>query len=176
MHVKSRLLFLISALLIAVGIGFLLPQRSKLDSPPQVQNQNLPPVVSSTPPPKNTEIPALETSELAANLNAKDFTIQRDLQCLNEIFSAWQTNFPSVGNPVGDNQEITKILCGDNRLRFAFIPPNHPAINSKGELCDRWGTPFFFHSLSANFIEIRSAGPDKHLYTKDDSVLSPGQP
>ena len=60
------------------------------------------------------------------------------------------------------------------RLGFAFIPPGNPAINARGELCDRWGTPFFFHQLSGSQMEIRSAGPDRKLWTPDDEVLTPG--
>ena len=39
-----------------------------------------------------------------------------------------------------------------------------------GELVDRWGTPYFFHSVSAEKMEIVSAGPDKELWTDDDVV------
>jgi hypothetical protein len=77
------------------------------------------------------------------------------------------------GNPVGENSEITAALTGRNRLSYAFILPGSPAINSKGELCDRWGTPFFFHQLSGERMEIRSAGPDRKLWTPDDEVLTP---
>ena len=55
----------------------------------------------------------------------------------------------------------------------ALIPPDHPAINRRGELCDRWGTPFFFHAESAKQMSIRSAGPDKKMWTDDDVVFSP---
>jgi len=108
-----------------------------------------------------------------APLNAPDSTIQRDLGVMNEIFSAWQTNFPREGNPVGENAEITAALTGDNRLGFALIPKKHPAIDSRGELCDRWGTPFSFHQLSGTQMEIRSAGPDRKFHTDDDAVLTP---
>ena len=47
------------------------------------------------------------------------------------------------------------------------------AINRNGELCDRWGTPFFFHAESAAHMEIRSAGPDKKMWTDDDVAFSP---
>ncbi len=60
-----------------------------------------------------------------------------------------------------------------NPLRLALIPPDQPAINRAGELCDRWGTPFFFHAESATRMEIRSAGPDQKMWSADDVVLSP---
>ena len=117
--------------------------------------------------------PAVEHSPIADQLNVPGGTIRRDLEILNEVFAAWQTNFPHDGNPVGENAEITAALAGKNQFHFAFIAPDHPAINARGELCDRWGTPFFFHALSGTRMEIRSAGPDKKLYTPDDILSSP---
>jgi hypothetical protein len=110
---------------------------------------------------------------LADGLNAPDSDIHRDLMILQDIFIAWRTNYPHDGNPVGENEEITAVLTGRNSLQLALIPKNHPAINARGELCDRWGTPFVFHQLSGTQMEIRSAGPDRKLYTPDDVVLTP---
>jgi hypothetical protein len=44
-------------------------------------------------------------------------------------------------------------------------------MNSNGELMDRWGTPIFFHALSKDQMEIRSAGPDRVMWTADDVIL-----
>ena len=89
------------------------------------------------------------------------------------MIDAFRTNFPHAGNPVGDNAEITATLTGRNNLRLALIPPGHPAVNRRGELCDRWGTPFFFHAESAHKMEIRSAGPDRKMWSADDVLFSP---
>lgn len=115
----------------------------------------------------------LETSELAKDLNAPAQDIRADLRIVLEVVEGFRTNFPKAGNPVGNNAEITAALTGRNTLRLALIPPNHPAINPAGELCDRWGTPFFFHAESATRMEVRSAGPDKKLWTDDDVMLAP---
>lgn len=74
------------------------------------------------------------------------------------------------GNPVGTNLEITKALNGDNPKQVKFLGPDGNRVNQKGELVDVWGTPYFFHQLSAMEMEIRSAGPDKIMYTSDDLV------
>jgi len=74
----------------------------------------------------------------------------------------------------GHHVEITAALAGNNPVRFAFIPPGHRAINARGELVDRWGTPFRFHQLSGTQMEIRSAGPDRKFGTTDDAEFSPG--
>lgn len=107
-------------------------------------------------------------------LNADSGSIERDLDILTEVLDAWQSNFPGGGNPVGTNLEITRALTGRNRLKLDLIPADHPAVNSRGELCDRWGTPFEFHQISGSHMEIRSAGPDRVLYTDDDVVGNPG--
>lgn len=112
-------------------------------------------------------------SAVAEALNAPENSIQRDLAILDEVFAMWLTNFPREGNPVGENAEITAALTGDNIHRFAFIPRRHRAINVRGELCDRWGTPFRFHQLSGRQMEIRSAGPDRKFGTADDAALTP---
>jgi hypothetical protein len=116
---------------------------------------------------------ALERLDLAKELNAPEKTIQDDLRVLDGVFSVYQTNFLKDGNPTGENAEITATLTGKNKLHVAFIAPDHPAINAKGELCDRWGTPFFFHQQSGFKMEIRSAGPDRQRGTADDVAYSP---
>jgi hypothetical protein len=76
------------------------------------------------------------------------------------------------GNPVGTNPEIAAALNGENPKQIKFIDPeNGLRINGKGELVDSWGTPFFFHQLSATDTEVRSAGPDKIMWTADDLVI-----
>jgi hypothetical protein len=110
---------------------------------------------------------------IAAPLNAPESTIARDLEIVSQIFEAWRSNFPREGNPVGENAEITAALMGDNRLGLALIPKGHRALNDRGELCDRWGTPFRFHQLSGSKMEVRSAGPDRKFATPDDAIWTP---
>ncbi len=62
---------------------------------------------------------------------------------------------------------------GANPNGIIFLREENPSINAQGELCDRWGTPFFFHAESGTKMEIRSAGPDRQLWTDDDGVLKP---
>jgi hypothetical protein len=75
------------------------------------------------------------------------------------------------GNPVGTNPEFTKQLSGDNPKHINFINTEAGMrINENGELVDPWGTPYFFHQISGSDTEVRSAGPDKIMYTSDDIV------
>ncbi len=111
---------------------------------------------------------------IVAPLNRADSTIARDLETVALVLDAWRTNFPREGNPFGENFEITAALAGENSLGLILIPRQHPAINASGELCDRWGTPFRFHQISGQHMEIRSAGPDRSFATADDAVWNPG--
>jgi hypothetical protein len=75
------------------------------------------------------------------------------------------------GNPVGTNPEITAALTGKNPKQINFLAGQPGVvINAAGELLDAWGTPYFFHQLSATEMEIHSAGPDKIMWTSDDLV------
>lgn len=74
------------------------------------------------------------------------------------------------GNPVGTNAEITTALLGDNLKQVKLPVPEGSTRNQTGELCDPWQTPWFFHQISGSKMQIRSAGPDRKLYTEDDFV------
>ncbi len=71
-------------------------------------------------------------------------------------------------NPVGTNAEITRALLGDNLKQTKHDIPQGTRLNASGELCDPWGTPYFFHQQSGSKMEIRSAGPDHKMWTDDD--------
>jgi hypothetical protein len=114
-----------------------------------------------------------ERSTLADELNSPTTDFQADLRVVTGLIETFRSNFLQTGNPVGSNADITSALTGRNPLRLSLIPADHSAINRDGELCDRWGTPFFFHAESATRLEIRSAGPDRKMWSDDDVVLSP---
>jgi hypothetical protein len=73
-------------------------------------------------------------------------------------------------NPVGTNAEIMKAVMGGNPAKARLGPPEGQGLNDQGELVDRWGTPYFFHQMSKDSMEIRSAGPDRKMWTSDDVV------
>jgi len=72
--------------------------------------------------------------------------------------------FPS-GN---ENPHFLNALAGSNPSGLVIFPLDHPRVSPDGELLDAWGTPFHFHSISRDHLEVRSAGPDKALFTEDD--------
>jgi hypothetical protein len=76
------------------------------------------------------------------------------------------------GNPVGTNPEITSQLTGNNPKHINFLNAEAGMrVNENAELVDPWGTPYFFHQLSGTDMEVRSAGPDKIMWTSDDLVV-----
>lgn len=72
------------------------------------------------------------------------------------------------GNPVGTNAEIMKALGGSNPKKIKLGLPEGQQLNADGELADPWGTPYFFHQISGQEMEIRCAGPDRIMWNDDD--------
>lgn len=75
--------------------------------------------------------------------------------------------------PVGSNAEITAMLMGRNAKSIKFLVPGEAPLNDKNELVDHWQTPYFFHQVSGTRMEVRSAGPDREMWTADDVKLNP---
>lgn len=97
-----------------------------------------------------------------------------DITVINELLNVYLRSTGAM--PVGeDNVQITGRLTGHNPRGVAVIPPDHPAINAQGELTDRWGTPYFFHAESATRMPVRSAGPDKRMWSPDDIITADWQ-
>jgi len=116
---------------------------------------------------------SLPEAHLADNLNAPANTLRQDISIVCSMLAAWRSIYHKSGNPVGNNQDLVRAFLGDNPNGVIFLRPDNPAINKKGELCDRYGHPFFFHAESGTHMEVRSAGPDGVLFTSDDVYFTP---
>jgi hypothetical protein len=92
-----------------------------------------------------------------------------ELQKVRTMLASYHTLMGQ--NPVGTNAEIMKSIMGGNSHGAVLGPPQGQSLDANGELIDPWGTPYFFHQLSADDMEIHSAGPDKVMWTADDLVL-----
>jgi hypothetical protein len=93
-----------------------------------------------------------------------------DVASVSQLLEEFRRAFGAM--PVGEqNDEIVRRLQGENPRGIAVLPKTHPAITSEGELLDRWGTPYRFHPESAWVMTVRSAGPDKRMWSSDD-ILS----
>ncbi len=96
----------------------------------------------------------------------------RDLELVRGIWTAAVLLVKDYRDrPLADNRDFTALLQGNNPHRVAWIRPGHPAVNADGELVDRWGSPLFFHRESSRATGIRSAGPDRVMWTDDDLFL-----
>ena len=111
-----------------------------------------------------TILPVAE--EAAASLNAPTTTADEDLATLELLLTTYSRH--NEGNPVGENDEITAALLGKNQKHIGYLKGSPSFVNTAGQLIDRWSTPYFFHQISANQTEIRSAGPDRKFHTADD--------
>jgi hypothetical protein len=69
---------------------------------------------------------------------------------------------------LGANEEFAAALRGKNRDQLRFLPDSHPCFNAQGQIVDRWQTPLFFHVSERSRIDLRSAGPDRQMWTEDD--------
>ncbi len=116
----------------------------------------------------NASAPANPPAPVVPPLRVGNPEARADIQNVSLMFRDFRTRMG--GNPVGANAEIMKAIMGGNPAQGTFGPPPGQALNDKGELVDRWGTPYFFHQLSKNNMEIRSAGPDKIMWNNDDIV------
>ena len=74
----------------------------------------------------------------------------------------------AADRPLSANEDWARALQGRNPGRERFLPDQHVALNARGQLIDRWGTPLFFHAVGRGEFQIRSAGPDGRLWTADD--------
>jgi len=108
----------------------------------------------STPPPRQ----AADSEPEVANDFDKISLMLRDYRTLTSE------------NPVGTNAEIMKAIMGGNPKGARLGPPEGQSLDDKGELIDRWGTPYFFHQLGKDQMEIHSAGPDRRMGTEDDLI------
>lgn len=92
-----------------------------------------------------------------------------DLHALAHAFANLQLLIKSRAPfRLGANEEFAAALLGKNADKLVFLAPPHACLNAQGQLIDRWGTPLFFHVRDASRIDIRSAGPDRVLWTADD--------
>jgi hypothetical protein len=155
--------------LVALVVGGLLwwPKRSPQAAPPVGV---APSVVAPAPAPsKFTE--DLSAEHLVGYGSATSDP-QRDLEMVKDAVDAFVRSIKIPGAlPTGSNRELVAALAGENAHRIRFIDPASPFINADGELLDRWQVPLFFHFVEANDVGVRSAGPDRVLWTADDVLM-----
>ncbi len=156
--------------LVALVVGGLLwwPKRPPEEAAPVVV---APPTVAVPAP-----APAKFTEDLSAEHLVGYGTAasdpQRDLEMVKDAVDAFVRSIKIPGAlPTGSNRELVAALAGKNAHRIRFIDPASHFINADGDLLDRWQVPLFFHFVEANDVGVRSAGPDRVLWTADDVMM-----
>ncbi len=169
------------------------PPAVKRVSPAIAAQSSAPPVSAGAPTPEDTPAPGtpsltpnaaatVATAALATNTGTSpsgavpnpgtvatpDQKAQIDVTRVRHMVSDYHTLMGE--NPVGTNAEIMKQMMGGNSHQATLGPPEGMSLNPQGELVDPWGTPYFFHQLSRDRMEVRSAGPDKVMWTADDVI------
>lgn len=119
--------------------------------------------------PPSAATPA-EPSLSRERLLAADGSPAEDLAALGDLVTGYlQSGLGDARRAISFNEDLVPALTDRAALGDAALPPDHPAIRD-GRLLDRWGTPWQVHPLAADLIQLRSAGPDRRLYTADDLV------
>ena len=129
-----------------------------------------PPVVA--PPPAPSRFTEDLSAEHLVGYGTAASDPQRDLEMVKDAVDAFVRSIKIPGAlPTGSNRELVAALAGENSHRIRFIDPASPFINADGELLDRWQVPLFFHFVEADDVGVRSAGPDRVLWTADDVIM-----
>lgn len=117
-----------------------------------------------------------ETAPLSQNEHAaSEEAAHEDVQTVVLLLEEYRRAFGAM--PLGElNEEIVRRLQGENPKGLVVLPTNHPNLSPAGELLDRWGTPYRFHPESAWLTTVRSAGPDRQMWTDDDLLSEEGTP
>lgn len=161
-----RRLLPVVALLVIIGI-FLLTRRG--GSPPEPP---APPPASELPAHDGDVMPPLPGERLMGG--ARDPFVEpiEDLHALDRVIIGYFSIIKDhEGYPIGGNEDLAAALRGENAYKQRFLPDDHYAFGPDGRLIDRWETPIFVHPVAARDIELRSAGPDRQMFTADDVVL-----
>lgn len=154
------LIILVIALVVLISPKLITPSMPTKASPAQTAANT--PLVVPTPP----SLPPPPPLPIPTNPATTSRSPEEELQQVSFTIENFRKSIGS--NPVGANAEITRSLLGDNEKQLQVGLPDGVKQNESGEMIDRWGTAYFFHQQSATEMEIRSAGPDRKLWTDDD--------
>lgn len=153
------------ALLAAVGGWFWLRQPlagpSSLDAPESARPAN---------PPDERPMALTRQAPVFDGFHSAMRPPGEDVAAVQEAWQAYLRLHREAAAPIGLNEDLTAALTTRSAFAPAFLPKNHPAI-VQGCLVDRWGTPFHLHTPGGARLVVRSAGPDRRLFTEDDLVI-----
>lgn len=168
---STRRKSLLTGILAALAITALWWNGNRLERPSSAEP---PPGANLALPSGPGNQPVVTVSPLARELSTalldENSSPESELEAVDQLLYFHRQAFGE--NPVGDNGDIVAALAGGNAKMAAWLAPDCAAVVN-GRLVDRWGTPYWFHAISGREMEIRSAGPDRELFTGDDLFRSP---
>jgi len=116
----------------------------------------------------------LAGESILAGYGSEHSTCENDLVLMSRLVENTLLVVKGAANrPLGSNEDWARLFLGGNGAGEAFLPPSHPALNARQQLVDRWQRPLFVHAIGGGRFELRSAGPDGKLWTKDDILRRP---
>lgn len=158
-----RRLSIIALLILLAPTAWLLLRKSNVSSPPGVLSE----------PPKDLP-PSHPTlgDEILAAYGSPSSTGEEDLQ----LFHNYLTNVFILikkrdTRQYSTNEDLAEFLLGKNSYKTPYLSAGSSILNAEQQLIDRWNSPLRVHPVSSKTLEIRSAGPDKKYFTKDDITL-----
>jgi len=167
----KRAFIIVLLLALALGIWTLRPGTKSLETQQPVPTPGSIRVTetSAGTRPKENQTPQLLGEVILRDYANTNLPSQNDLTLMSHLMENSLLLLKSAANrPLSANEDWADFLRGKNAAHERFLPDRHIALNSAGQLIDRLGTPLFFHAIGGGRYEIRSAGPDKVLWTNDD--------
>lgn len=159
------------ALLVLVVLGVILELSFRSSSPSAHPDSGSPPASTRSAYASTTQF----VPSALQRLHSPETDGKVDVSAIQAVLSGLAQSLQGNLPPIGDDRDLARALLGRNRDGLAFLTADSPAYDSPtGHLRDRWGTPYFVHPRAPRDFEIRSAGPDKKLFTHDDLVASQG--
>ena len=150
-----------------------LPKRSPKNSE-LIEMDSAPAMAPTHTSPGNSNSAALLGEEILRDYGTERTTPEQDLTLVARLMENSLILLKSAANrPLSANEDWADLLRGRNAASERFLPDTHPALNQQGQLVDRWHSPLFFHAVGGGRYELRSAGPDRKLWTADDLHRNP---
>jgi hypothetical protein len=173
----KKLTFILLALPILVVVLLLSQLRWKFSRPSNV-NPPTPDIIATnvtvTAISPFAAVPTSEKSALLGDTILREYANtnlppENDLTLVSRLMeNSLLLLMPAGNRPLSANEDWADLLRGQNAAHEQFLSDQNDALNTNGQLVDRWGTPLFFHALGGGRFELRSAGPDRKLWTEDD--------
>lgn len=183
--IRRNSVIYVAVVLIALGglcSYFFRKQDDSSVVPPAVASVPEKPVVSSAPTvspgashiamraPNREELANVPPNPMARAIGSDKVTPEKEIAILLDLFQIYRREFG--GFPAGQgNDQFMNALRGANPGKLPIFPLDHPRLDPGGNLLDAWQQPYRFHPVSRDRLEIRSAGPDREIFTADDLVV-----